>query len=83
MNASQPLLGGSQQFGPSGLQANRAPIVIARLQSDTTVWRFKSDVMAHVRSVEQQYWALAQAQMQYWAAETAVELGEQILRRDY
>jgi outer membrane protein TolC len=79
---SQPLLGGSQQFGPSGLEANRAPIVIARLNADVAVWRFKAEVMAMVRSIEQQYWALAQQQVRLWASETAVELGEQILRRE-
>ncbi len=57
---TQPLLGGSQQNGPSGLEANRAPIVIARLSADVAVWRFKAEIMALVRSVEQQYWALAQ-----------------------
>ena len=54
--AIQPLTGlpGSQL---SGLEANRAPIVIARLNADASVWRFKAEVMAHVRSIEQQYWA--------------------------
>src|SRR5207253_900773 len=45
---SQPLLGGNQQNGPSGLPANRAPIIIARLNADVAVWRFKAEVMAHV-----------------------------------
>ncbi len=79
---SQPLLGGSEQFGPSGLEANRAPIVIARVNADAAVWRFKADVMAMVRSVEQQYWALSQQQVQLWSRETAIGLGEQIVRRE-
>ncbi len=85
---TQPLLGSAPtpNFNPnplpSGLEANRAPIVIARLNADVAVWRFKSEVQAHVRSVEQQYWALAQAQVQHWASETAVDLGEQILKRE-
>jgi outer membrane protein TolC len=84
---NQPLLGSApNQFngqpGPSGLEANRAPIVIARLNADASIWRFKAEIMNMVRSVEQQYWALAQAQLQYWASETAVTLGEQILRRE-
>lgn len=82
MQLSQPLLGGSQQFGASGLQANRAPIVIARLNADASVWRFKSEVMAMVRSIEQQYWALAQQQVQYWARQQAVKLGEAIYNRE-
>ncbi|WP_233578945.1 TolC family protein [Tautonia sociabilis] len=79
---SQPLLGGSNQFGPSGLEANRAPIVIARLNADTSVWRFKAEVMAMVRSIEQQYWALAQQQVQYWSRQQAVRLGEAIFERE-
>lgn len=84
---SQPLLGSAPnafngQPNPAGLEANRAPIIVQRLQADSTVWRFKAEVMAGVRSVEQQYWALSQAQVQYWASETAVELGEQILKRE-
>ena len=77
----QPLLGGTAQ-NPSGLEANRAPIVIARVNADAAVWRFKADVMAMARSVEQQYWALSQQQVQLWSRETAVSLGEEILRRE-
>ncbi|HEX8204016.1 MAG TPA: TolC family protein, partial [Isosphaeraceae bacterium] len=66
----------------SGLEANRAPIIIARLNADVSVWRFKAEVMALVRSIEQQYWALAQQQVQYWSREQAVRLGESILRRE-
>ena len=84
---SQPLLGSANNAfnpnpGSAGLEANRAPIVVARLQADVSVWRFKSEVMAGIRSVEQQYWALSQAQVQYWSSETAVDLGEQILKRE-
>ncbi|MDB5349759.1 MAG: outer membrane protein [Planctomycetota bacterium] len=84
---SQPLLGSAPNAfnpnpTPAGLEANRAPIVVQRLQTDVSVWRFKAEVMAGIRSVEQQYWALSQAQVQYWASETAVDLGEQILRRE-
>jgi outer membrane protein TolC len=83
----QPLLGsaplpGQQAGRPSGLEANRAPIVIARLNADSAVWRFKSEVMASVRSIEQQYWSLSQQQVQLWSSETAVSLGEEILRRE-
>jgi outer membrane protein TolC len=78
---TQPLLGGTAQ-NPSGLEANRAPIVIARLNADASVWNFKAAVMAHVRSVEQQYWALSQQQIQLWAREQAVKLNEEIVRRE-
>ena len=77
----QPLLGGTAQ-SPSGLEANRAAIVVARLNADTAVWTFKAAVQEEVRSVEQQYWALAQQHVQLWSRETAVALGEEILRRE-
>ena len=78
---TQPLLGGTAQ-NPSGLEANRAPIIIARITADSAVWTFKAEVMAEVRSIEQQYWALAQQHVQLWSKEVAVELGEEILRRE-
>ncbi|WZO97928.1 TolC family protein [Isosphaeraceae bacterium EP7] len=81
LQITQPLLGGTAQ-NPSGLEANRAPIVIARLNADAAVWRFKAEVMAHVRSIEQQYWALSQQHVQLWSREAAVTLGEEILRRE-
>jgi outer membrane protein TolC len=81
LQITQPLLGGTAQ-SPSGLEANRAPIVIARLNADSAVWRFKASVMEMVRSVEQQYWALSQQQVQLWSRETAVALGTEILKRE-
>jgi outer membrane protein TolC len=75
---SQPLLGGTPQ-NPSGLEANRAGIVIQRLNADLSVWRFKSEVQALVRSVEQQYWVLAQQYVQLWASETAFDLSQKLL----
>ena len=84
---TQPLLGsaplaGGQAAAPVGLEANRAPIVIARLNADAAVWRFKAEVMAHVRSIEQQYWSLAQQHVQLWSSERAVELAEEIVKRE-
>ncbi len=83
MLGSSPLAGFSPSTAPPvGLEANRAPIVIARLNADGAVWRFKSEVMAHVRSIEQQYWSLAQQHVQLWSSEKAVELAEEILKRE-
>ena len=81
LSITQPLLGGTAQ-NPSGLEANRAAIVIARLNADASVWNFKAAIMAQVRSVEQQYWSLSQQQITLWSRETAVQLGEEILRRE-
>jgi len=87
LSLTQPLLGsaplaGGQAGPPVGLEANRAPIVIARLNADAAVWKFKADIMAHVRSIEQQYWSLAQQHVQLWSSEQAVELAEQIKKRE-
>jgi outer membrane protein TolC len=87
LQLTQPLLGsaalaGGQAGPPVGLEANRAPIVIARLNADAAVWRFKAEVMAEVRSVEQQYWSLAQQHVQLWSSEKAVELAQEILKRE-
>jgi outer membrane protein TolC len=93
---TQPLLGSAPLAGQGyipgnpnvfaqnlvGLEANRAPIIIARLTADNSVWQFKLEVMAEVRSIEQQYWSLAQQHVQLWAAEKAVELAEEILKRE-
>ena len=56
--------------------------VIALNQGDRDPYQFRSELMAHVRSVEQQYWALSLARVQHGAAESAVDLGEQLLERE-
>ncbi len=70
--------------GASGrtIDTNSAPIVIARLNADASFWRFKAEIMAEVRSIEQQYWYLAQAHVQLWAADRAVSLAQEILDRE-
>ncbi len=87
LTLTQPLLGSAPLPNqatprPVGLEANRATIVIQRLNADAAVWRFKAEIMAHVRSVEQQYWNLAQAHVQLWSADRAVSLAESILKRE-
>jgi outer membrane protein TolC len=87
MTLTQPLMGSAPLPGqaagpPVGLEANRAPIVVARLNADAAVWRFKAEVMASVRSIEQQYWSLAQQHVQLWSAEKAVELAREIVNRE-
>jgi hypothetical protein len=58
------------------------PIVISKLNADGDVSRFKAEALALVRSVEQQYWDLAQAHVQLWAADRAVELAKEIQARE-
>ncbi len=60
----------------------RGPVVIARADREMNAWRFKAEVMAHVRSIEQQYWSLAQQHAQLWSSEKAVELAEEIIKRE-
>ena len=62
--------------------ADSTGIVIAQLNRDASIWNFQSAIMAHVRSIEQQYWALGQQRIAHWARQTAVKLGEEILRRE-
>ncbi len=38
--------------------------------------------MAHVRSVEQQYWSLSQSHVQLWSSDRAVSLADEILKRE-
>ncbi len=56
------------------------PLIIGRVQTDVNIWRFKAEVMAHIRSVEQQYWSLAQQHTQLEASEKAVALTREILK---
>ena len=67
---------------PDGIKAGATPIVIAKLNADATFWRFKAEIMAEVRSVEQQYWNIAQAHVQLWAADRAVKLAQEVLNRE-
>jgi RNA polymerase sigma factor (sigma-70 family) len=72
---------------PGGVAAkdrvSRSPsLVIGRLDAGASPWSFKSLVMARLRSVEQQYWNLAQSHVQLWASEQAVSLAEEILKRE-
>ncbi|MDB5349377.1 MAG: polymerase sigma factor, sigma-70 family [Planctomycetota bacterium] len=45
-------------------------------------YKFTSEIMAHVRSIEQQYWALGLSLVEFGAAETAVDLTAQIVKRE-
>ena len=55
---------------------------IAPVRPDADAQRFKAEVMAHVRSVEQQYWSLAQQHVQLWSIKKAVEVAEETLKRE-
>jgi outer membrane protein TolC len=62
-----------------GVKYDGKSIVIARLNADASSFRFKSEVMAIVRSVEQQYWSLAQAHAALWAADRRVNEAQDVV----
>ncbi|MGO9470777.1 MAG: hypothetical protein ACLQIB_43865 [Isosphaeraceae bacterium] len=64
-------------FGGNGM-----PCTIAPLNPGGDAQRFKAEVMAHVRSIEQQYWHLSQAHARLSTAEKAVELANGALDRE-
>lgn len=55
LSIRQPLLLGA------GCDVNRAPIRVARLRADQSIWDVKQATMALVRSVEEAYWNLQAA----------------------
>ncbi len=61
---------------------DRPELMIAPVDRDASICNFKSAIMAHVRSIEQQYWSLSEMQIAHWARQTAVKLGEEILARE-
>ncbi len=65
-----------------GAKVDSQSFVIARLNADAAAWRFKSEVMAIVRSVEQTYWNLAQAHTARWAADRAVNMAKDVVARE-
>ena len=64
---------------PDGVNNDGQSFVIARLNADATSFRFKSAVMADVRTVEQRYWALGQAHAALWAADQAVNMARDVV----
>ena len=66
---------------PNDPRAHGSSVVISA-QRRCRIWRFKAEVMADVRSVEQQYWNLAQAHVQLWAADRAVSMAKEVLERE-
>jgi hypothetical protein len=55
---------------------------IAPRAANVDIERFKAEIMAQVRSIEQQYWSLAQQHDQLRANQKAIEQAEEILKRE-
>jgi outer membrane protein TolC len=66
LSYTQPLLQGA------GIQANLAPIVIARLNTERSFFQFKDNMQQSVRSVIQGYWNLVFARTDLWARQQQV-----------
>ncbi len=56
--------------------------VIAPRSADADIQVFRKSAMARLRAIEQAYWELAAAQVQLWADEKALSVGQQILARE-
>ncbi len=56
---------------PDDVKNDPQALIIARLNADAARFRYKSEVMAQIRSVEQTYWNLGQAHVALWAADKA------------
>lgn len=67
LSYTQPLYRGG------GIHANRAPIVIARLDAERSFFQYKESVQQMVRSVVAGYWALVFARTDEWARRKQVE----------
>ncbi|MFK7822248.1 MAG: TolC family protein [Planctomycetaceae bacterium] len=67
---TQPLLAGR------GVAANRVPILLARIQTEQSYFRFKDSYQRMVESVIRGYWNLVFARTDLWAREQQVELAK-------
>jgi RNA polymerase sigma factor (sigma-70 family) len=67
---------------PKATATAASPIVVAPPSRAADVQRFRSELMAVVRSVEQQYWCLVAAHVNLWAADRAVAKAQEILDRE-
>ncbi len=70
LSYSQPLLQGA------GFRVNRAPIVIARINTEISFFQYKDSVQELVRGVTEAYWNLVQARIDAWARKIQVDLSQ-------
>ncbi|MCA9152491.1 MAG: TolC family protein, partial [Planctomycetales bacterium] len=76
LSLTQPLLQGA------GRDVNRVPIVLARIDAESSYFRLKDSLQENVRGVIQGYWDLVAARTQLWAVEQQIAQAEQVLRRE-
>ena len=70
---TQPLLQGA------GARVNLAPVMIARIGTEQSLYRMKDNVQQLVRSVIDGYWGLVFARTEVWARQQQVVQGEHAL----
>jgi outer membrane protein TolC len=75
LSYTQPLLQGA------GVDANIAPIVIARINTERSFFQLKDAVQELVRGTIEGYWAVVFARTDVWARRQQVEQGEGALSR--
>ncbi len=75
LSYTQPLLRGF------GIDANRVPIVIARIDTERSYFQYKNSVQQLVQGVIEAYWALVFAKTDLWARDQQVEQAEFANRR--
>lgn len=71
LSFTQPLLQGG------GIAANRAPIEVARIDTERSFYQVKESVQELVRSVIEAYWRLVAARTDVWARRQQVQQGEE------
>ncbi len=67
LGAVKPLLRGANRY------ANRAPIVIARLDTEQSYYQLKDSVQEMIRGVIEGYWAIVAAKVNVWATRQQIE----------
>ena len=71
LSFTQPLLQGG------GIGPNRAPIVLARIDTERSYFQFKGSIQELVRGVIEAYWSLVSARTDVWARRQQVEQGQE------
>ena len=74
LEARQPLLRGA------GMKVNLAPLRIAQLRAEQSLWEVKQATLAQVRSVEEAYWDLQAALVTLEAMEFVLPLVTEVVR---
>jgi outer membrane protein TolC len=75
LSYTQPLLRGA------GVLANRAPIVLARIDTERSFFQLRDSLQELVRGVIEAYWAVVFARTNVWAREIQVQQADEAFNR--